>query len=414
MRESGIDWTRMQDTQPQHALRRYGIYLSAFFMDFTFSSGSIAATYCAKERFGATSEQLGLYAFLSASVYFISAFLFGRLSDRWGRRPNIVLACVMNMGGYAMAPWAGTLWQLYAVMMVCSVGQAAFWPAIAADISDHSTPDELPGRLGRFNLAWAMGLCSGSLVGGLVGQHLGHNVGFRMPACLAVVAMLMHVLRRFTHERSAAGPTVDAPSARSASLGSLFWRLALLVNFASTGLAATVRIHMPTVTGGGQSAMGGTYIAIFLSAQFISFFVLAHWHGWRFRFAPFVVGCLLAVTGAAVCGLFAGSFVFGAGCLLAGLGCGVSANLSLYYSVAASSGRGLRGGIHEGVLASGAAVIPYVGGWLAADAFTGAHGWAKGIPHLAAGTVLAIAFLTAMLVFARSAIRRAAPQKETT
>ena len=404
----------MSDGSRQYPVRRHLVYLAAFFMDFTFSSGSVAAVYCAKERFGATPDQLGLFALMTASIYVVSTFLFGRLSDRWGRRPNIILACTVNVIAYAATPWAGTLWQLYALMITCSAGQAAFWPAIEADISDHSTPDELPRRLGKFNLAWGFGLCTGSLGGGFVGQHLGQAGSFRMAAGLAVMAMLMHAFRRFTPERAPASSAGAIAPQQAASLTPLLWRIALLINFASTGLAATVRVHMPTVTGGGHSALGGSYIALFLFAQFVSFFVLAHWHGWRVRFAPVTAGCLLAATGAAICGLFAGSFVFGAGCLLAGLGCGVASNLSLYYSVADASSRGRRGGIHEAVLASGAAVIPYIGGLLAATSSDIGSNWAKGIPHLAAGTALLLAFLLALRLFAQSRARQVLAEARTT
>lgn len=392
----------MSDVVRRYPVRRHLVYVAAFFMDFTFSSGSVAAVYCAKERFGAGPDQLGLFAFLSAGVYVVSTFLFGRLSDRWGRRPNIVLACVVNMLAYAAAPWAGTLWQLYALMMTCSAGQAAFWPAIEADISDHSAVDELPRRLGKFNLAWGMGLCTGSLGGGFAWQYLGQTGGFRMAAGLAVVAMVVHAFRRFTPERLRSKPAADRTPEQAASSAASLWKIALLVNFASTGLAATVRIHMPTVTGGGHSALGGTYIAMFLFAQFVSFFVLAHWHGWRYRFAPLTVGCLLATAGAAICGVFADSYIFGAGCLLAGLGCGVASNLSLYYSVAAATGRGHRGGVHEAALASGAAVIPLAGGLLAEAWFGLGDAWFKGIPHLTAGALLLLAFLFAARLFAQS------------
>jgi predicted MFS family arabinose efflux permease len=397
---------RMTAAPPAGRVRGHLVYLAAFFMDFSMGCGSVAGVYCAKEKFGATPAQLGLYASLSAGIYVCSALLFGRLSDRWGRRTNIVLACAAAAAALTGAPLAGTLWQLYGLMMASACGHGAFWPAIEADISDHSTPDELSRRLGRFNVAWGMGLVTGSLVAGWMGQHRGWPGVFRMAAGVAIIAMVLHAFRRFAPERALARETAEPPVPGAAALAPSLWKMALLINFAAVGLAGTVRVHMPTVSGGGRGALGGTYLALLYLAQFVSFLVLARWQGWRHRLAPLTGASLLAVAGAAVCGLFSGSYLFGAGCLLAGFGCGVAYNLSLYYSVAAASGRGHRGGIHEAVLASGAAVIPYAGGLLATTSLAKGFPWSKGVPHLTAGVLLLVAFLCARWCCARSRGRK--------
>jgi MFS family permease len=384
-----------------YPLRRHFAYLTAFCMDFTFSAGAVAAVYMAKGQFLATPAQLGLYSVLASSAYIGSTSLFGRLSDRWGRRPNIWVACLLNAAAYLVVGHAQSLWQLYAFMMCCAFGQGAFWPAIEADIADHSTHDELPQRLGRFNLAWGLGIVSGSLVGGFVGQAAGVASVFSLSAVSAVLALFLHTLRVFTPETGV--PPPERERGRLA-LAPMLWRAALLLNFAGVGLAATIRVHMPTVTGGGRSALGGTYLGLFFFAQFVTFIVMARWHGWRYRFTPLATAFGLALCGALLCGLLGGVVTFGAGCFIAGLGCGVITALSLYYSVAAATSRGHRGGIHETVLAIGAAVVPYLGGRLATLPAASKLSWSHGVPHVAAALVLLSVFALAAQMRLRAVV----------
>jgi MFS family permease len=168
---------------------------------------------------------------------------------------------------------------------------------------------------------------------------------------------------------------------------------------------------MPAVTGGEHSALGGIYGALFFGAQVAVFALLARTSRWHFRAAPLVAGSLAAVGGAVLCGLCQSVPVFAAGCLLGGLGCGVAYFSSIYYSIAAATGKGHRGGIHEAALGAGGGVIPFLGGTLANTAWAGtAFSWKAGVPFLAAAGFLGLAALIALAIYIvklRRAVRAA-------
>ncbi|HOX07902.1 MAG TPA: MFS transporter [Planctomycetota bacterium] len=418
---------------PPGFLRRNGVYLAAFLMDGVQAFSAIGSSYLAKETYRADKADLGLLTLVAAASYVVASLVFGRLSDRWGRRRLIVMGAVLDAAALAVLAGAGSFWQICVLMGIFSVGQGAFWPALEADISDHSSPTELPRRLGRFNVAWCLGFVVGWPAGGMLGQSLGarpvaaaegapgaagaalldHSGGQRivllLGAALALVALAVYLMRVFAPEDVPAEAPDPAALERAGSRAVPFWTIALVLNFAAMGLSGMLRSQLPEVTGGDRSALGGLFGACFFGAQVGVFALMALWRGWHFRAAPLVVGSLMAIAGGVLCGLCPAPALFAAGCLLGGLGCGVAYYSSIYYSVAAASARGHRGGIHEAVLGAGGAVVPFAGGLLgnslwAARSFPD---WTAGVPFLLAAAVLAAGLGAAGLAYVR--MRRGQP-----
>jgi len=285
----------------------------------------------------------------------------------------------------------------------------AFWPSVEADISDHSGPRELPGRVGRFNVAWCSGFAVTGLSAGALGQKIGHRNVLLMAAGIMILVIFVHLLRTFESE----GPVVPEPEdcrrRAPADRAAVFWKMALVLNFAAMGANSVLRYHVPTVTGGERSALGGTYLTILFTAETLTFVLLGRWHGWHHRGWPLAASCGLVAAGGLVCGL-AHQWVpaFAAGCALTGVGCGLIYNSSIYYSVAAESGKGHRGGIHESALGLGAAVVPYLGGLMASRAPQQCClDLPKGAPFLTGACIMALASLTVLSLFFRA--RRRSP-----
>ena len=367
------------------------------------ASGAIlASTYYAKRYFGASQASLGFFALVSAGTYVVASLIFGRLSDRWGRRRNICLACAIDVIAFALIPYAEQLWQLYALICLFAVGQGAFWPALEADISDNSRPEELPRRLGRFNVAWCSGFAVAGLVAGPLGQYYGELVVMAGSACIVVLALVVYLGRTFEPEDVPALHAGEFESRRAAKRVKAFWIIALVLNCAATGLNASMRYHMPAVTGGGQSALGGLLQAVVFIFEVLTFIVLARWTGWHYRASPLAIGCVAALAGGVLCGLSPYPGSFAVGCALTGVGCGVIYYSSIYYSVATGTGRGARGGIHESVLGSGTAMVPWIGGLLAVAPWAGGRlSWPAGTPFLSAAVILALAVIISAFIYMR-------------
>ncbi len=383
--------------------RRNFAYLTAFCMDLTLGAGMIAFNYLAKDEYRATPLQLGLIALISAGVYFSASLALGRLSDVWGRRPSIILGCVLGAGVFAAGIYVAELWHVYALMGVSAAAMGAFWPALEADISDNSTPRELPRRIGRFNVAWCSGFALTGLTAGSLCQFLGHRSVLLMVSCIGLLTIPVYLARTFESEGEPPPEPEECRARSSPARAASFWKMALVLNFAAMGANSILRYHVPTVTGGEHAALGGAYLSVLFAAETITFVLLGLWHGWHHRGWPLVLSCLMVAGGGIVCGLGHSSVaVFAAGCAVTGVGCGLIYNSSIYYSVAAESDKGHRGGIHESALGLGAAVVPYVGGalammpWLARSA-----DMKKGTPFLTGAAFMCLACGVAAVIALR-------------
>lgn len=391
-------------------------YLAAFCMDLALGAGLIALNYLAKDSYRASPGQLGTMALLSAGVYFGSSLVFGRLSDRWGRRPSITTGCLLAAAAFAAGSRASSLGQIYLLAAVTAAAMGFVWPALEADISDNASPRQLPGRIGRFNVAWCTGFAVTGLSAGTLCQLLGHRVVLLAVGGIALATTFVFLGRTFDTADETPGPAEppECPSLRMPGGAVVFWKVALLLNFAAMGANATLRYHVPTVTGGARSALGGTYLTVLFSAQTITFLFLGRWHGWHYRAWPLAAASGLIAGGGLLCFLGPSSIpVFTAGCALSGVGCGLVYNSSIYYSVASESAKGHRGGIHESVLALGAAVVPYLGGLIAMlPVLAGRAEMRKGMPFLTAAAFMLLAFLAGFGILLRGSSSVPVPVEE--
>lgn len=134
----------------------------------------------------AQSAQIGgqlLFAY--ALMQFIFSPVIGGLSDRFGRRPVLLVTLLLLGLDYAIMAWAPTLaWLFFGRIMSGIMG--ASWAAAnscIADVIDRSERGRFFGILGGVG---AMGFVIGPAIGGFLGEY-----GTRLPFMAAAVMALM-------------------------------------------------------------------------------------------------------------------------------------------------------------------------------------------------------------------------------
>lgn len=111
----------------------------------------------------------GLLVSLYAVMQFFCAPVLGALSDRFGRRPVILMALVGLGCDYILLSVAPTIWFLVVGRIVAGVFGATFTPA-GAYIADVSPPEKRAANFGLIGVAFGLGFIAGPVLGGLLGE----------------------------------------------------------------------------------------------------------------------------------------------------------------------------------------------------------------------------------------------------
>ncbi len=130
----------------------------------------------------------GWLTFAYAIMQFICSPILGGLSDRFGRRP-VLLISLLGLGiDYLFLFFAPDLWWLFVGRIIAGVCGASFTTA-SAYIADISTNENRAQNFGMVGAAFGLGFIVGPLLGSLFSQF-----GVRVPFLVAAVLSLLNWL----------------------------------------------------------------------------------------------------------------------------------------------------------------------------------------------------------------------------
>jgi MFS transporter, DHA1 family, tetracycline resistance protein len=121
---------------------------------------------------GAVAEASVVYGLLLsiyAMMQFLCAPLLGALSDRFGRRPVILLALAGLGCDYVLLSLAPSVGWLVVGRLVAGIFGATFSP-VGAYIADVSAPEKRAANFGLMGVAFGLGFIAGPALGGVLGQ----------------------------------------------------------------------------------------------------------------------------------------------------------------------------------------------------------------------------------------------------
>jgi MFS transporter, DHA1 family, tetracycline resistance protein len=143
--------------------------------------------YYAK-TFNADAVMTGLLVSSYSVVQLFGAPLLGRLSDRFGRRPVLLISIFGTFVGFVLLGVAGALWVLFASRIIDGFtgGNLNVAQAYIADVTDAKNRTR---GLGIIGAAFGLGFIIGPVAGGLLSQW-----GFAVPAFAAAGLALVNLL----------------------------------------------------------------------------------------------------------------------------------------------------------------------------------------------------------------------------
>lgn len=140
------------------------------------------------EQLGGGSVVFGIVMTAYSLMQFFFAPMWGRLSDRIGRRPVLLI----GLGGYAVTftllGLSSNYWMLIGFRALAGMVSSATIPTAMAYLSDITDPGERSKNMGMVGASMGLGMTFGPAIGGWVGQY-GMSVPFYLAGGIALLIM---------------------------------------------------------------------------------------------------------------------------------------------------------------------------------------------------------------------------------
>ena len=346
------------------------------------------------ETFGATALTVGLLMTSFSLMQFLFAPFWGRLSDRIGRRPVILIGLFGSAVSYLLFGLATSLTLLFAARIAAGIAGANI-PTAQAYMADITSPENRAKGMGLVGAAFGLGFIFGPAIGGFLSRW-----GYQAPSFFASALSLANFIAAwFLLPESRPQARQQAPRSRLE-----------LLRYASSrpGLPALLLIYFMVVT---SFASFETTFALYSERRF-SF--SASTIGYVFAFVGvvlsviqgFIVGRVVPRVGErrivplAILVLAAGlaivpfapsvpMLIFACGLLAVGMGFHSPSIMALISRRAHADTQGSVLGLSQSLASLARVVGPAWGGWL-----YDAHGTVT--PYVSAAGLMGVAFIVSI------------------
>ncbi len=145
------------------------------------------------EHFGAKPWQIGWLVGIFSLAQFFCAPLWGKLSDRIGRKPVLLAGVTGTVAGYLLMGFAGSVLVLFLARLLAGVGGANI-SAAQAYLADISSSENRAKAMGLLGAAFGLGFVFGPALGGWAGVKFGYSAPMFIAAGLGAVNFLFVLL----------------------------------------------------------------------------------------------------------------------------------------------------------------------------------------------------------------------------
>jgi DHA1 family bicyclomycin/chloramphenicol resistance-like MFS transporter len=299
------------------------------------------------DHFGVGPAMTHLLVSLALIAFGGAMLVWGPLSDRYGRKPPMLLGIACFAIGGVMCWLAPTIEILIAGRVLGAAGAAAGMVLTRAMVRDVYPPKDVPGAMSQLTVGQIVPPMLAPVLGGLLTQTLGWHWNFSVLVVVGVVALILVIRLPETHHNHHGGAIMRAMVGSFNHLFRmplfrayvLFGGLTMSGYFAFLAGAPDVAINIMGMT---PASYGMAYVALsisFMAGNMVSARLSARWGINRMIVSGSAISTLGAVGGVIALLLIAAALspwtLFIAGSLLA-FGNGISLNNSQAGAMAVS------------------------------------------------------------------------------
>ena len=211
-----------------------------------------------------------MFSAYSLGQFFAEPF-WGRLSDRIGRKPVLLITVSANALGYLMLAFAPNIWLAIGIRLFTGLG-AGNVSTVQGYVADVTPPEKRAGRMGLIGAAFGLGFIVGPGLGGLLTRTDMGALGYQMPIFVAsglCVLAALGVTVFLKESRARADPATPRPpflsGVKDAVANSVVSRVLLvtLIYMAGfSGMESTFGFWTEARYGWGAREVGFSFMAV--------------------------------------------------------------------------------------------------------------------------------------------------------
>lgn len=142
------------------------------------------------QSLGASGSALGTLMAVYGLLQFIFAPIWGSLSDRYGRKPILMIGVIGNAIAQLLFGLSTELWMLFAARALAGLLSSATLPTAMAYIGDSTSEKDRGGGMGVIGAAMGLGMVLGPGAGGILAEK-SLSFPFFLASALSFVAVIL-------------------------------------------------------------------------------------------------------------------------------------------------------------------------------------------------------------------------------
>ena len=211
------------------------------------------------EEMGASPTELGFLMAVYSLMQLIFAPMWGRLSDRIGRKPVMMIGIFGLAISFFLMAISTQLWMLFVARIIGGVLSSANMPTVMAYVADITSEEDRGKGMGIIGAAIGLGFIFGPAIGGIF-SHSNLNLPFYLSGASSLLTffLVMFVLKESLSPENRKGKQEKKDSLRKTLNGpvSILYFLTLFVSISLSGLEATFAYFVANEAGIGTLHLG--------------------------------------------------------------------------------------------------------------------------------------------------------------
>lgn len=194
------------------------------------------------EELGASAADLGMLMAVYSLMQFIFAPVWGRISDKIGRKPVILIGIFGLSLSFFLTALSTALWMLFAARIIGGFLSAANMPTVMAYVADITSEEERGKGMGIVGAATGLGFIFGPAVGGMF-TRFSIDAPFYVAGTISLLTFILviFILKESIHYSGQTERVQQKASFKNIFTGqlSILYFLQLFISLSLAGLEAT-------------------------------------------------------------------------------------------------------------------------------------------------------------------------------